>query len=168
MVVIFVKAHICQGNTQVHLQFFFANQNFSRHRKTELLRKWIQLLRSSTSSEISFQGLPSKSKRLSIRKQIASSLSSQLLVLVFTKHHLQRGIQQTFFRQYFCERLEKRIKLCSEKFKKVHKKTPVAKSYVSKVAGFFRSSHRMRSVKRCSQKGVRKIHRKRPVSETLF
>ena len=41
--------------------------------------------RSSTSSKISFHELPSKSKRPSIRKQVASSLSSQLVVLVFTK-----------------------------------------------------------------------------------
>ena len=41
---------------------------------------------SSTSSEISFHGLPTKSKRPSIRKQAALSLSSQLVVLVFTKH----------------------------------------------------------------------------------
>ena len=40
---------------------------------------------SSTSSEISFHGLPSKGKRPSIRKQIASPLSSQLIVLVFKK-----------------------------------------------------------------------------------
>ena len=40
---------------------------------------------SSTSSEISFDELPSKSKRPSIRKQIASSLSPQLIVLFFTK-----------------------------------------------------------------------------------
>ena len=49
--------------------------------------------RSSTSSEISFHGLPSKSKRPSIRKQIASSLSSQLIVLLFLRNsHLQRDI----------------------------------------------------------------------------
>ena len=41
--------------------------------------------RSSTSSEISFYGLPSQSKHPSIRKHIALSLSSQLIVLVFTK-----------------------------------------------------------------------------------
>ena len=52
----------------------------SRHRKAELLMN-----HSSASSEISFYGLPSKSKRPSIRKQIALLLSSQLIVLVFMK-----------------------------------------------------------------------------------
>ena len=40
---------------------------------------------SNASNEILFHGLPSKSKRPSIRKQIALSLSSQSIVLVFTK-----------------------------------------------------------------------------------
>ena len=54
---------------------FFVNQNFSRDREAELLRKWIGLV---------LHGLPIKSKRSRLRKQIASSLSSQLL-LFFTK-----------------------------------------------------------------------------------
>ena len=62
----------------------------------------MQMNRSSTSSEISFHGLPSKSKSPSIRKQIASSLSSQLIVLVFTK----QPSAERFFRQYFFELLE--------------------------------------------------------------
>ena len=41
---------------------FFANQNFSRHRAAT------QMDRSSASSKILFHGLPSKSKRPSIRK----------------------------------------------------------------------------------------------------
>ena len=41
--------------------------------------------RYSTSSEISFHGLPSKSKGTGVRKQIESSLSSQLIIFVFTK-----------------------------------------------------------------------------------
>ena len=41
--------------------------------------------RYSASSEISFHGLPSKSKHPSIRKQIALSLLSQLKVLIFMK-----------------------------------------------------------------------------------
>ena len=66
-----------------------------------------QMDRSNTSSEILFHRLPSKSKRPSTRKQIASSLSSQLIVLLFLRNsHPQRDILQTFFRQYFCELLE--------------------------------------------------------------
>ena len=45
----------------------------------------MQMDRSSASSEISFHGPASKSKRHSIRKQIVLSLSSQLIALVFTK-----------------------------------------------------------------------------------
>ena len=41
--------------------------------------------RSSTSSEISFHGLRIKRKHTRIRKQIASSLPSQLIVFVFAK-----------------------------------------------------------------------------------
>ena len=41
------------------------------------------------------------------------------------------------------------------------KKTPMAKSYFSKVAGFYKSKHRRCSVKKVFlEKGVRKIHRK--------
>ena len=43
MVSIFAKDRICRGNTYVHLQFFLQIKT-SRHRKTELLRKWIALV----------------------------------------------------------------------------------------------------------------------------
>ena len=58
---------------------FFANQNFCRDRKAELLCNLIAL--ASTLSEIQFHWLPSKCKRPSIRKQIALRNS-----------HLQRDI----------------------------------------------------------------------------
>ena len=49
------------------------------------------------------------------------------------------------------------------------KKKSVAKSYFSKVAGFYRRSHMRRSVKNgVLRKGARKIHRETPVSETLY
>ena len=68
---------------------FFANQNFSRDRKTVLLRKWIALM---FHMKFHFM-LPSKIKRPNNRKQIASSLSSQLIVLLFLRNsNLQRGI----------------------------------------------------------------------------
>ena len=87
----------------------------------------MQIDSSSTSSEISFHGLPSKSKRpASIRKQIASSLSPQLIVSLFLRNsHRQRDIQQTCFCQYFCELLSNSCsasKKGSENFQKVHKK----------------------------------------------
>ena len=63
---------------------FLANQNFSWDRKVDS---------SSTSSEISFHALPSKSKRPNIWKLIASSFSSQLIVSLFLRNsHLKRDI----------------------------------------------------------------------------
>ena len=87
----------------------------------------MQIDSSSTSSEISFHGLPSKSKRPSIRKQIASSLSSQLIVSLFLRNsHLQRDNQQTWeLLPVFCELLENSCstsKKRSENFQNVHKK----------------------------------------------
>ena len=113
----------------------------------------MQIDSSSTSSEISFHGLPSKSKRPSIRKQIASSLSSQLIVLLFLRNsHLQRDISQTCFCQYFCELHKKFLQRIKKTFRKVlesSQKTPLAKSYFSKIVGFYRGSHRT-----CPEKNV--------------
>ena len=112
----------------------------------------MQIDSSSTSSEISFHGLPSKSKRPSIRKQIASSLSSQLIVLLFLRNsHLQRDIQQTFFRQYFCKLLEnscRASKKVLQKFLERSQKSTRGESCFSKVAGYYRSSQRRCSVKK--------------------
>ena len=167
MVSIFAKAGICLGNTQVHPQFFCK----SNLQSTQKGRAATQMDRSSTSSEISFHGLPSKSKRPSIRKQMASSLSSKSIVLVFTKQpSAERYLASIFFANIFVN-FQRILAAHQNTFRKVlesSRKTPVAKSYVSKVAGFYMNSHRMRFVKRCSQKGVHKILRKRPVSETLF
>ena len=93
----------------------------------------MQIDSSSTSSEVSFHGLPSKSKRPSIRKQIASSLSSQLIVSLFLRNsHLQRDIQQTCFCQYFCELLENS---CSGS-KKLHKNHPWRSLILVKLQAF--------------------------------
>ena len=161
MVSIFAKARICRGNTQIHLQFFCK----SKLQSTQKDRAATQMDRSSTLSEISFHGLPSKSKHPSIRIQIASSLSTQLLVLVFTKPPSAHRCLANIFRQYFCEffrKFQQCIKIRSKKFQKVHQKTPVAKSYVSKVEGFHRTNNRMRSVKkvfleRCFQNSQEKV-----------
>ena len=100
----------------------------------------MQIDSSSTSSEISFHGLPSKSKQPSIRKQIASTLSSQLIVSLFLRNsHLQRDIYQTCFCQYFCELLEyscSASKKTLQNFLESSQKTPLTKSYFSKVVGF--------------------------------
>ena len=93
---------------------------------------------SSTSSEISFHGLPSKSKRPSIRKQIASSFSSQFS---FSKHFFDR-VFMNFYKIFAAH--QRNILKISRKFTK---KPPTAKSFFSKVAGFYKSSHRRCSVK---------------------
>ena len=96
-----------------------------------------------------------------------TSLSSQLILLVFTKQpsftKQQIDIQQIFFRQYFCELLENSCSASKyvPKSLETSQKYPVGKSYVSKVAGSYRSNHRMRSVKKVFQTGVRKIHSKK-------
>ena len=100
----------------------------------------MQIDSSSTSSEISFHGLPSKSKRPSIRKQIASSLSSQLIASLFLRNsHLQRGIQQTCFCQYFFELFGNSCsasKKLFEIFQKFHKKHPWRSLILVKLQAF--------------------------------
>ena len=99
----------------------------------------MQINSSNISSEILFHELPSKSKRPSIRKQIASSLSSQLIVLFLRNSHLQRDIQQTCFCQYFCELLENSwsaSKKHYENFQKVHKKHPWPSLILVKLQAF--------------------------------
>ena len=60
---------------------FFANQNFSRHRKAQLLRKWIALV---PQVKFGFMGCLVKENALVIGN-IALPFSSQLIVLVFVK-----------------------------------------------------------------------------------
>ena len=74
---------------------FFANQNFSRHRKTELLRS-MQMDRSSASSETSFHGLPSKSKLPSIRKH-----SVVVIITVNSISFYETAICREIFSKYF-------------------------------------------------------------------
>ena len=77
MVLIFAKAHICRGNMQVHLQFFWKSK-LSRHRKAKLLRKWIALV-----LQVKLRCLV-KANAL-VLGNIALLLSLQIIVLVFTK-----------------------------------------------------------------------------------
>ena len=60
---------------------FCVNQTFSRHRKAKLLRKWIALV---SQAKFRFMGCLVKANAL-VLGNIALSLSSQLIVLVFTK-----------------------------------------------------------------------------------
>ena len=96
----------------------------------------------------SFHRLPSKSKRPSMRKQIASSLLSHFIVsLCLQNIHLQRDIQQTYLCQYFRKFLQS-IKKTFRKLLKSSQKTPLAKSYFSKVVGFYGSS-RPKCLEKC-------------------
>ena len=116
------------------------------------------------------------SKDYSIRKQIAWSLSSQLIAILFLRNsQLQRDIYQTFFSpiilwifRKFLQRIKKTFRKFLESSLKKKKKS-VAKSYFSNVARFDRISH-MRCYVRNGvlRKGARKIHRETPVSETLY
>ena len=146
MVLIFTKARICRGNTQVHLQLFCK----SKLQSTQKGQAATQMDRSSASSEISFHGLPSKSKRPSIRKH-----SVVVIIAVNSISFYEIAICREIFSKYFLpvflwtfRKFQQRIKIRSEKFQKVYKNTLAAKPYVSKVAGFYRSNHGMRSVKK--------------------
>ena len=121
MVSIFAKTSIFRGNTQVHLQFL-CNQNFSRLRKTELLRKWMTVV---LQAKFRFMGCLVKANALVLRN-IALSLSSQLIVLVFMKQPSAERYLANFFRQYFCELFEN----CSS-----------ASNYVPKCFRAFTKSH---------------------------
>ena len=92
MVLIFAKARICRGNTQVHLQFFCK----SKLQSTQKGRAATQMDRSSASSEISFHGLPSKSKRPSIRKH-----SVVVIITVNSISFYETAICREIFSKYF-------------------------------------------------------------------
>ena len=96
--------------------------------------------RSSTSSEISFHELPaSKSKLPSIRKQVASSLRLQLIVIVFTKQPSAERYLANFFHQYFCELLENssRVsKYVQKSFRKFTKNHPSRSLMLVKLQAF--------------------------------
>ena len=155
MVSIICKSSFLSGQYASSSSVFFCKSKLQTRQKG---RAATQMDRSNNSSEISCHGLPSTSKRPSIRKQIVSPLSSQLIVSLFLRNsRLQRDIQQTFFCQCFYKLLEN---FCStskkrslEIFRKFTKKNIRGKCYFSKVAGFYRSSQRRCSVKKgCSQR----------------
>ena len=156
MVSIFAKASICRGNTQVHLRFFCK----SKLQSTQKGRAATQMDRSVLQVKFRFMGCLVKANAL-VLGNIALSLSSQLIVLVFTKQpSAERYLANNFFLPSL-RKFQQHIKIRSEKLQTVHKKTSVPKSYVSKVADFHRSNHRIRSVKkvfleRCSQNSQEK------------
>ena len=100
---------------------------------------------SSTSSEISFHKLSIKSKRPSIRKQVASSLSSQLIVSVFTKRTSAERYLANFFRQYFSKLLENSgsaSKYVPKSFRKFTKNHPCRSLMLIKLKTFTEAATR--------------------------
>ena len=103
-----------------------------------------------------------------IRKQIASSLSSQLIALLFLRNiHLQRDIQPIFFRQYLCKLLKNSCsaskKCSSEIFRQFTKKHQWRRILFQQSCRLLQKQPmEVFCKKRCSQKGLCKIHRKTP------
>ena len=140
------KARTCRGNTHFHLHFFCV----SRLQSTQKGRAPTQVDRSSASRKISSHKLPSKSKCPSIRKY-----SIVVIITVNSISFYETAICREIFSKYFFasiflnfQKILAAHQNTFQKFQKLHKNTPVAKSYVSKVAGFYRSNHRKRSVKK--------------------
>ena len=127
-----------------HLQIFK-----SKLQARQKGRVAMQIDSSTTSKEISFHGLPSKSKRPSIRKQIVSSLSSLIVSLFLRNSHLQRDVQQTCFCQYFCELLKNSCS-ASENFQKIHKKLPWRSLILVKLQAFTEAATEGVPPKKCS------------------
>ena len=104
---------------------FSPNQNFSRDREAKLLRKRIALV-----LQAKFEKRPWYQETDSMVVIIIVS------IIVFTKQpSTERYLANLIFTNNFVN------------FQKVHKKAPVAKSYFSNVAGYYRSTHLRCSVK---------------------
>ena len=135
MVSIICKCLFRSGQYEVHLQLFCKSKLQSRQKG----RAVTQMDCSNTLSEFSFHGLPSESKRHSIRKQIASPLSLQLIILFLRNSHLQRDNQQTFFSQFFFnfqKILAAHQKSVLQKFLECSPKNTRGESYFSKTQAF--------------------------------
>ena len=122
---------------------FFAIQNFSRHRRAKLLRKWIALV---LQVKLRFMGCLVKANAL-VLGNMTLSLSSQQYQFL-RNSYLHRDIQQIFFRQYFCELLENSSSASRYVPKSFRKFTKIHPWRSLKVAGFYSRNHRMRSKKK--------------------
>ena len=91
---------------------FFANQKFSRDRKAELLCKSRALV---FQVKFRFMGCLVKAKRPSMRKQIGSSLSSQLMVSLFLRNCHRREI---FSKHVFASTFRTFLQLIKKTFRK--------------------------------------------------
>ena len=90
----------CRDNTQVHLHFFLQIKTL-----VEIERRSCYANRfsnwSSASTEISFHGLPSKSKRPSIRKQIVVIITVNSIIVFFETGILRENILTNIFSPVF-------------------------------------------------------------------
>ena len=77
----YLQKLVSVGATRRFIFNYFANQNFSRHRKAKPLRKWIAL---GLQVKLRFMGCRVNANAL-VLGNVALSLSSQLMVLVNTK-----------------------------------------------------------------------------------
>ena len=118
MVSIFSKARICRAIRRFIFNFF-ANQNFSQHRKAELLCKWIALV---LQAKFCFMGCLVKANALVLGNSVV------VIITVNSISFYETAIsREIFFRQYFCELLEKfssASKYVSKSFRKFTKTHP--------------------------------------------
>ena len=138
---------------------FFANQNLSRHRKAEPLGKWIALV---LQVKFRYTGCLVKANALQYqRKQIASSLSSQLIVLVFMK-------QPSTERYLTFRKFQQHIKIRFVKFQKVHKKHPWRSLILVKLQAFTGATTGcILFLEKCSQNSQEKVCVRGCKKETL-
>ena len=102
-----------------------------------------QMDHSNTSSKILFHGLPNKSKCPSIRKQIALSISSQLIGLLFLQNiYLQRDIQHFFASAFvnFQKILTVHQKKVFQKYLESSQKTHMANLILAKLQAFIEAA----------------------------
>ena len=109
---------------------FFANQSFSRHRKTELLRKWIAL-----ELQVKFRFMSCLEKA---KDSVAVNIKVKI-VLVFTKQPFAERYLANIFLPVFCELLENSSsasKCIPKSFRKFAKKHQWRSLMLVKLQGF--------------------------------
>ena len=99
MVSIICKSSFLSGQYADLSSVFFANQDFSL---VEIKgRAATQMHRSNTSSEISFHGLPNKSKLPSIKKQIVVIITVNIIIAFYETVICREIFSKHFFASIF-------------------------------------------------------------------
>ena len=109
-----------------------------------------QMHRSNTSSEISFHGLPNKSKLPSIKKQIVVIITVNIIIAFYETAICREIFSKHFFASTSLKFLQRIRKTFFKKFLENSQKNTRGESYFTKVAGFYRSSQRRCSIKKVS------------------